>query len=252
MENLDQQLIDDLAKLRPICARFGTQAGCKHGRHCKNRHTNDRLHVFDPLRAPYVCRHSDAEGNTYLVAKPPIDRALPAFFEAAGCLPTLRNGHEWTTDDGVRCITYDMYNMAELDTTAIVAAKTTGVVNLKPNGPGKGRTPKFKDGPWLLGHGTTPENGLAICKSGYMKPSEKGKTGAGVYGFSMKNLLGDDLDESDVKTKHEAVFKRVASGGYNRAWASLRGAAVQRGQRQCSRQSPHQLGVHRYRDDVLR
>jgi hypothetical protein len=79
-----EELNEELERLRPPCARWGTKSGCRHGRHCKFAHSDTKQ---NPQRLlPHTCRHLDKEtGLEYLVVRPPLKEALEDAFMLQRC-----------------------------------------------------------------------------------------------------------------------------------------------------------------------
>ena len=78
-ESLKKQL--DL--FRPLCHRHNTPSGCRHDKDCKMRHDSDW--TFDTrdlieVDFPHTARHVTKNGEVYIVARPPLDDVVSAFF----------------------------------------------------------------------------------------------------------------------------------------------------------------------------
>ena len=80
-------LKDQLDVLRPVCPRWGSKKGCRHSQTCKFRHPERDGHdprQFSKHDLPHACRHTDAQGVDYIVARPPLAQAWDKYWQSKG------------------------------------------------------------------------------------------------------------------------------------------------------------------------
>ena len=68
---------------RPACRRWNLPAGCKHNDNCKFRHDTDSQPDRRDRQAanlPHCARHTTADGQVYIVARPPIEDGLKFYW----------------------------------------------------------------------------------------------------------------------------------------------------------------------------
>ena len=184
-ESLKRQL--DL--FRPLCHRYNTPSGCRHGKDCKMRHDSDW--TFDTrdlteVDFPHTARHVTKNGEVYIVARPPLKDVLDILFKEQR-KDRMNPFYDRVSTRLASCqkvITWRLTYMNDHDFGSVAVAKTAGGVYLNPDteenwagrsSKGDREHPEERDQMFLLAHGTSVEAGLAIARDGHILLSRKGR-----------------------------------------------------------------------------
>lgn len=209
--SVPEELLADLQAARPKC-KFYLQGKCKKN-YCKLVHGNN----YPPsAKVPHASLHMSSDGKEYLHLRTPLPKAFGAYLGE----PDILGPSRMVRHDGMDLVVFQLVGMQPPNKGKCSATKITRTsLGQKRTGAKweNVKEIKFHESqsqmmvyPDIMAHGTSYQNGLEICKSRKVFPSE-GIAGEGVYGFGDKLVDGALTDEQMFQ-----LWERTRTGGYNK------------------------------------